>query len=287
MGSGFAPRYLDVDGRRTRYAVTGEGPALVLLHGLGRSLEDWFPVQGALARDHTVYSIDLAGFGESDRLPARTDLPSLADSIAAFLDSVGEPGPIRLAGNYLGGAVALQFTVNHPERVAALILVDSAGFGREVTLGLRVLAIPGLGRLLLRPSRLTAPVRARSVFHDRSLATRERIDLQYRLASRPGAADAFLEISETLGDWRGVRPEWGRELVSRVEALGIPALLLWGKRDRILPARHLEAARAALPHAEVHAFADAGHMPQIEAPDEFVDVVSRFLARMAPDPGRS
>lgn len=252
----------------------------MLLHGLGRSLEDWLPVHGALSEDHRVYSVDLAGFGESDRLPSSTDLPGLATSLAAFLDAAGEYGPVRLAGNSLGGAVALQFAALHPERVGALILVDSAGFGRQVTVGLRILAIPGVGRALLKPSRLTAPLRARAVFHDRSLATPERIATQYRLASRPGAVDVFLETAQSLGDWRGVREEWGRRLARRVSELGVPVLLLWGTRDRILPARQLDAARAAFPHAQAHVFADAGHMPQIEAAPDFVRVVRDFLGSL-------
>lgn len=268
-----------VDGRRTRYAVSGDGTALVLLHGLGRSIEDWFPAQELLRDTSRTYSVDLPGFGESERLGSRTDLPSLAAAVAGFLDAVGECGPVRVAGNSLGGAVALQFAADFPERVSALILVDSAGFGREVTLGLRVLAVPGFGRLLLRPSRLTAPIRARSVFSDHSLATPELIDLQYRLASRPHAADVFLEACRAVGDWRGVRLDWARGLTGRVASLDIPMLVVWGGRDRILPPRHVEAARQAFPRAEVHVFDRAGHLPQLESPAEFAGVVQGFLAR--------
>lgn len=285
MGSGVVVRETRVDGRRIRYAVAGDGPALVLLHGLGRSIEDWFPVQELLRDAYRTYSVDLPGFGESERLGSLTDLPSLASAVDGFLDVLADTEPldvsepVRIAGNSLGGAVALRFAADRPERVGALILVDSAGFGREVTAGLRVLAIPGLGRLLLRPSRMTAPVRARSVFYNRSLATPERIALQYRLASRPHAADVFLETSRALGDWRGVRLDWARELTGRVRSLGIPILLCWGTHDRILPARQLEAARGAFPDAEVHLFERVGHMPQLESPAEFAEVVRDFLAR--------
>jgi pimeloyl-ACP methyl ester carboxylesterase len=275
-----APRFLSVRGRRTRYVISGDGPPVVLLHGIGRSLEDWSEVLHRLAEAHTVYSVDLAGFGESERLGTPTDLPSLARAVADFLDEAGETRRIRLVGNSLGGAVALQTTALFPDRVVALVLVDSVGFGSGVTPALRILGVPGLGRLLLRPTRILAGPRARSVFYDHSLATQERIDLLQRLSRRPGASDVFLETARSLATWRGIRPEWRRELIAKVAALDLPVLLLWGSEDRILPPRQLEHARKAFPDAESHFFPRTGHMPQLERPDEFFEIVDKFLKQV-------
>jgi len=277
-----APRAADVrsifvDGRRVRYAVGGSGPPLLLLHGIARSLEDWNDARVDLETRHTVYAIDLAGFGGSYPLAGTSDLPALGRSVLAFLDAVDVREPVRIVGNSLGGAVALQAVALSPERFAALVLVDSAGFGSEVAAGLRALALPGVGRLLLRPNRSLARRHVQGIFHDPAQVTEERIQLAYELASRVGSAEVLLEVGRSLGNLRGIRPEWRRDLLDQVRKLDIPVLLLWGENDRVLPIAHLEAAHEAFPAASTHVFPATGHMPQMERPAEFSEVVIGFL----------
>lgn len=265
-----------VGGRRVRNRAGGAGPPVVMLHGIGRSLEDWSEQHELLEDRFRVYSVDLAGFGGSDPLTEPYTLPALASFVEDFLDAVEVAGPAHLVGNSLGGAVAMQVAVQAPHRVASLVLVDSAGFGREVSLGLRLLAIRPLGRLLLRPSRSGARQVERSIFHDPAFATDARIEHAYRFAQRPHAARVLLEIARTLGTLRGVRPQWPQRLLEAVAELDIPVLVVWGSSDRILPAAHLNAAAARLPHARTHLFEDTGHMPQIERADAFSRLVTDF-----------
>ena len=272
---------IEVDGRHVRYRTGGAGPPLVLLHGIGRSLEDWSEQHDLLEDRFRVVSVDLPGCGWSDPLPEPTTLPALARFVEEFLDAAGIDGPVHLAGNSLGGAVAMQVAVRAPHRVAGLVLVNSAGFGREVSLGLRLLAIRPLGRLLLRPSRAGARRVERSLFHDPSFATEARVEHGWRLAQRPHAARVLLETAGALGTFRGTRPEWRERLVGAVAALGIPVLAVWGDRDRILPARHLDAVATLLPHARIHLFTGTGHMPQIERAGAFSSLVAAFLAETA------
>ncbi|MGH2721845.1 MAG: alpha/beta fold hydrolase, partial [Actinomycetota bacterium] len=175
------------------------------------------------------------------------------------------------------GAVAMQVAAQAPHRVAGLVLVNSAGFGREVNLGLRLLAVRPLGRLLLRPSRAGARRVERSLFHDPSFATATRVEHAWRLARRPHAARVLLETVRGLGTFGGTRPEWRERLVRAVAELGVPVLAVWGDRDRILPARHLDAVAAGIPHARTHLFAATGHMPQIERAEDFGSLVAGFL----------
>ncbi|MBC7723261.1 MAG: alpha/beta fold hydrolase [Burkholderiaceae bacterium] len=279
-----APQLLRVDGRDIRYDVEGTGEPVLLLHGIGRSLDDWNLVRDTLAERHTVYRVDLPGFGGSERLPARTDLAGLAAAVIAFLDAVEEVRRIRVVGNSLGGAVAMQIAATRPERVAALVLVNSAGFGREVTPVLRLIAVPGVGRRLLMPSRESARRETRGIFHDRAQVTEERVQLAYDLARRPHGTDVMLETVHALGTWRGIRPRWRRELLDIVRAHRIPTLLIWGENDLVLPAAHLAAAKAVFPEARSHLFAATGHMPQLERPDEFLEVVGEFLDTITPTP---
>jgi pimeloyl-ACP methyl ester carboxylesterase len=251
---------------------------VVLLHGLGRSLEDWTEQHELLRDRHRVYSVDLPGYGESEPLTEPYTVAALARFVANFLDAVEIAEPAHLVGNSLGGAVAMQLAVHAPDRVASLVLVNSAGFGREVTIALRLLAIRPLGRLLLRPSRHSARRVERSLFHDPVFVTEARVEHTFALAQRPHAARVLLETAQSLGTFRGARPQWRQALLHAVASLDIPTLVVWGDRDLILPAAHLDAARARLPHAHTHLFSDTGHMPQIERAEAFSQLVVHFWA---------
>ena len=268
-----------VAGRRVRYRIEGVGPPVVLLHGIGRTLDDFVEQRDLLARDHRVISVDLPGHGGSAPLDGPHTLPAFASAVAEFLDAAGVDGPAHLVGNSLGGAVAMRLAVDDPSRVASLVLVNSAGFGREVTVALRLLALRPLGRLLLRPSRAVARRTEETIFHDRSFVTDERVAHALAVARQPHAAPVMLELVRSLGTVRGVRPQWREELLGAVSALDIPTLIVWGDRDLILPATHLETARARLPKARTHLFTDTGHMPQIERAEEFHRLVTEFWSR--------
>ncbi|WFE35768.1 alpha/beta fold hydrolase [Micromonospora sp. WMMD975] len=253
-----------VGGRRMRCRITGDGPPVVLLHGIGRTLDDFTALHAALAQDHRVLAVDLPGHGGSAPLDGPHTLPALAGAVAGFLDAAGVTGPAHLVGNSLGGAVAMRVAADAPHRVADLALLDSAGFGREVTVALRLLAVRPLARLLLRPHPAIARRTERAIFFDPAYVTDERVATALAVARQPHAARVIRELVRHLGTWRGVRPRWRAELLDAVAALDLPTLLVWGDRDLILPAAHLAYARTRLPGARAHLFRDTGHMPQIE-----------------------
>jgi len=272
---------LTVRGARIRVRQSGDPahPPVLLLHGIGRSLEDWDPQHDRLADGYRVTSVDLPGFGLSEPMPGRVTLAGLAEGVAATVDALGEDRPVHVMGNSLGGAVAMRLLVDRPERIATLTLVNSAGFGREVTLALRILAVPGLGKPLLRRIDARSAYRIeRSLFHDRAHVTKERVEFALRVAARPHNARVYLETARELGTLRGVRAPWRQTLLGQVAAHPRPALVVWGERDLILPATHLAAARRTFPHAATHLFPDTGHMPQIERADEFAGLARQFLA---------
>ncbi|KAB1904360.1 alpha/beta fold hydrolase [Micromonospora sp. AMSO1212t] len=265
-----------VDGRRTRCRISGDGPPVVLLHGIGRTLDDFTALHAALARDHLVLAVDLPGHGGSAPLDGPHTLPALAAAVARFLDAAGVTGPAHLVGNSLGGAVAMRLAADVPQRVASLALLNSAGFGREVTVALRLLAVRPLARLLLRPDPRIIRRTERAIFFDPAYVTDERIARALAVAGQPHAARVMLELVRDLGTWRGVRPQWRADLLDAVAALDLPTLLVWGERDLVLPAAHLAYARTRLPDARSHLFRDTGHMPQIERTAE-VEALLREL----------
>ncbi|WP_435820306.1 alpha/beta fold hydrolase, partial [Micromonospora chalcea] len=261
---------------RVRCRISGDGPPVVLLHGIGRTLDDFTALHAALARDHLVLVVDLPGHGGSAPLDGPHTLPALAGAVARFLDVAGVTGPAHLVGNSLGGAVAMRLAVDAPQRAASLALLNSAGFGREVTVALRLLAIRPLAPLLLRPHPGIARRSERAIFFDPAYVTEERIATALAVAGQPHAARVMLELVRDLGTWRGVKLRWRAELLDAVAALDLPTLLVWGDRDLILPATHLAYARSRLPHARRHLFRDTGHMPQIERTAE-VEALLREL----------
>ncbi|SCG48579.1 Pimeloyl-ACP methyl ester carboxylesterase [Micromonospora echinaurantiaca] len=294
MSAPAGPRHVTVDGRRVRHRVDGDGPPVVLLHGIGRSLRDFTEQHELLADRYRVHSLDLPGYGGSLPMAEPYTLPALARFVGRYLDAVGVEAPAHLVGNSLGGAIAMRLAVAEPARVASLALVNSAGFGREVTMMLRLLALRPLGRLLLRPSRAAARRTERALFHDAAFATAERVAYALEVARQPYAARVLLETAHNLGTFRGVSPQWREELLTELARLDVPTLVVWGDRDLILPAAHLAAARTRLPHARTHLFTNCGHMPQIECAEEFSRLLVDFWTAApaaepapSPPPGRS
>jgi pimeloyl-ACP methyl ester carboxylesterase len=139
----FEERHIDVEGHSVRYLTAGEGPPLVLLHGVGTSSGEWSWVLPDLARNNLVYAIDLPGYDGSyeppDYSPAYT-----ASFVSSFLDAVGVERAV-IVGNSFGGLVALHLALSHPARVSALVLSDSAGLGQAVNPALVALNSPAGG----------------------------------------------------------------------------------------------------------------------------------------------
>ncbi|GGO00095.1 alpha/beta fold hydrolase [Nocardia rhizosphaerihabitans] len=279
-----SPVILTVKGRRVRARIEGDRqkPPVLLLHGIGRSLEDWAEQFVRLSGSYRLIALDLPGSGFSERLPEATSLPVLASAVLETLDAVSETRAVHVVGNSLGGAVAMQIAAARPDRVASLVLVDSAGFGSEVILPLRLMTLPGLGGLLTKhPTAASARMLERMSLADPSLITAARVEHALAIARQPDTAAVMVETARSLATIRGVKEKWRSELLNNVAALRLPTLVVWGDHDRVLPSSHLRTARKAFPHAEVRLFPDVNHMPQIEIPDQFAERVSHFLDGVA------
>jgi pimeloyl-ACP methyl ester carboxylesterase len=277
------PTFVTVGSRRTRVRVEGDpaSPPVLLLHGIGRSLEDWGPQYPRLRGAHRVIALDIPGSGFSARMTERTTLEVLGRGVIETLDALGEQRPVHAIGNSLGGAVALQLVGSAPERVGSLVLVNSAGFGAEVALLLRLLAAPVLGDLAVRrTTRGSALMAERLSFADPALATAARVDHALAIADQPDTGAVLLETVRALATIRRIKDGWRDRLTGSAAKHARPTLVIWGDQDRVLPAHHLDAARRLFPYAETELYPGIGHMPQIECPDEFAARVLAFLANV-------
>jgi glycerol-3-phosphate dehydrogenase len=274
----------------------GEGPALVLVHGLGGSHVNWLAVGPRLARRARVVAPDLAGFGRTPPAGRMPRVPANRECLDRFLDAV-IGGPAILVGNSMGGLIAMMQAALHPRKVAGLVLVAPAQprppgtrIDRAVGLAFTLYSLPWVGEWYMRrrvarlgpeelvremlqlvcvdPARVPEAVRAAHV----ALAAE-------RVATMPWANAAFLEAARsTLGELR--RRRQYEEMVDKIAA---PTLLIQGARDRLVPPAASRGLARRRPDWSFEVFEDVGHVPQLEAPDRFVDTVERWLE----GPGRA
>ena len=271
--AGLESRYCTADGLRLRYVRAGRGETVVLLHGIGSSAYSWSEVLPELARRFDVVALDMPGFGLSDQ-PAQLDFARLVRGVVGALDQLGIERA-HLVGNSLGGAVAVAVAARHPERVARLVLIDSAGFNVEADERPPLLKLIGaVPAPILEPLPVRRPMlRAalRRVFHDRARVTEERVEEYMAPLFRPGSLRALKSLltsrAEEAADFAG--------LAARVRA---PTLILWGYEDRWIPVEDAELFRAAIPRSSAIILRRCGHVPQEERPVETQALVASFLA---------
>ena len=180
----------------------------------------------------------------------------------------------------------MTLAANHPDRVASLLLVNSAGFGREANVSLlpmvygALASVPVVGTRFRGLARSTGIQSMRDVFFDPSHLTDEMIRHAGKLNRQPDFRVTFLATAATLGRARCSAPTPGgaAQLLARLAEADVPTMVVWGDADNVLPAKHFHAAVAALPNAGSHLFTDTGHMPQLERADEFAELAATFVA---------
>jgi pimeloyl-ACP methyl ester carboxylesterase len=269
---------IEVERLPTRYLTAGEGPPLLLLHGVGDNALDWQWVMPTLARTYRVYAPDLPGSGGSAKPLADYSPAFFTRFVAAFLDALGVERA-AVVGNSLGGLVGLRLALSEPERVTALGLVSSASLGREVTYALRSLALPGYGKLAVawgkrRPGAAQRALgRSALLFARPWRVPRKWLKEQYRLARLPGFLEAQLATVRAQVGLKGQR----EVLVDRLPQLQRPTLIVWGTRDRVLPYSQGQEAVAHLPEGALQLIPECGHSPQVEQPERFASGLGEFL----------
>jgi pimeloyl-ACP methyl ester carboxylesterase len=273
---GFEPRVANVDGVRTRYFVGGEGPPLVVVHGLGGAAVNFTLLAPLLARRHRVLIPDLPGHGKTEPLERADDLTAYADHVAAVAELEGM-FPAPLVGYSMGGVIALRLAVSRPKSVTGLALVAAAGI---VSVSRRAeiwLAVTGA----IRPAQVMTRFRG-------TFARRPR--LRWLPFGLWGAVDPpALAPEGVLGFLEGPSQHTDVSTAARallrddprpdLDHVRCPVLLLWGSRDRLVPlvdgfeyARRLRAPIRTLPAA--------GHLLVGEQPQACAEILEGFLDRV-------
>ena len=256
----IAPQLIRIAARSVRVWSGGSGPPLLLLHGgIGDAEQHWAPVWNELAEHFSVAAPDFPGFGGSAPLPnARFgDWVEWAAQLAELLNL----GQVNLVGNSFGAGLARMLAAKYPERVTRLVLVDG---GQMATLPaiLRPLLLLPIAAPLLEwvRSQAFSPQGLRRMVYRESILTPEFV------ANAVAGSHAYVSIMRAalLGD------------LPPAQALSAPTLVVWGANDGLAPVERGRVIASAIPGAHLRVIEQAAHMPQIEQPKEFFEIVKQF-----------
>jgi len=264
--------FADIDGVRVHYQEKGTGTPLILIHGLSSSTYSWKDVFEPLAKNYRVIAVDLKGFGFSGKPDGDYTRRAQAILVAHLLDYL-KIDQAWLAGNSMGGEVALNFAFQNPQRVAGLILIDSAGVSvpnaNSVTPGYA--RVPFVGPVLIALALTSDSLVRRGLersFYDGAKVTDERVAAYYRpLKTRGGQ----------LGSLRA-RTQWGLfPIEPDLNKINSPTLIIWGAEDALIP---LEAGRkmnSLIKGSKLVTIEKCGHVPQEELPERVLDEMTKFI----------
>jgi len=275
---------VEIHGKPVSYYRGGEGPPILLIHGITSSARTWREVMPALARSHEVIAPDLLGHGHSAKPRGDYSLGGYASGLRDLLAILGF-GRVTVVGHSLGGGVAMQFAYQFPDRLGRLVLVDSGGLGNEVALFLRAATLPGAEYVI--PVLFSPPAR----FTGRAVGS-----VLGKLGVKPSAnMRGLAEGMESLGDAdkrrafvhtaRSVIDPKGQRVDARDRlylSRDVPTMLIWGEKDRLIPVKHGREAHALMPHSRFELLPGAGHFSHNDDCERFVSLLSDFIAETEP-----
>jgi pimeloyl-ACP methyl ester carboxylesterase len=271
-------------GHRVNFGIAGQGPAVVLIHGVAGRATQWDEIVRLLAEHNTVIAPDLLGHGDSAKPRGDYSLGAHASGIRDLLIALNVERA-TVVGHSLGGGIAMQFAYQFPERCERLVLVSSGGLGDEVHPLLRAATLPGsefVLPLLAHPRVIdVASVIPRTLG---KLGLRTRVDLEemargYQSLSNAAARSAFIHTLRAVIDPAGQRINASDRLYL---ASKMPSLVVWGRRDRIIPVEHARPAHKAMPGSRFELFEEAGHFPHLDDPLRFARTLQAFFDESEP-----
>ena len=267
--------FVKIDGIEYHYTeYSGPGLPVFLLHGFASSTYTWEKVAPLLqAKGYHVWALDMKGFGWSDKPKESIYSPQkLLEEVNGWMEIMGLEKVI-FVGNSLGGAIAWNMALDHPDKVSKLVLIDAGGYPHKMPWPIRLAGIPGsaavaelfFGRWMIRDT-------LEQVYYTPSLVTDIQIDAYYDRMRTKNALYAMTALAESLGKLST------EEYSSRIPGIQAETLVIWGLEDPWIPVEDGEKFKDALPHATLKIIPGCGHIPQEEKPEETARLILDFLA---------
>lgn len=270
-------QYIEVDGYSIRFFEKGKGPPVLLIHGLGASIEWWQFNLDILSQKYRVIAFDFLGFGLSSKPEIEFNLDVATKFLFSFLDAFNLPRA-SLIGNSMGGLVALSSALSAPERVENLVLVNNAGFGSELSIFLRLGAVFPIGELALAiKNRITVKMILSQMFYDPKKLPEQMVNCVLEIFNRPQSGETLLKVLRYGVTLKGLKKKIWFPLIEKASFLPHRTLILWGANDRIIPVSQAYVGDRLLKNSQLHIFEKCGHVPQVECPEEFNRAVLDFL----------
>ncbi len=273
---------VDLPGRKVSTLTMGQGPDVLLLHGLGGAKSSFFDTAASLsAAGMRVHALDLPGFGSSSK-PATAPYSAryFAETVVAVMDALGVERA-HLVGNSMGGRVAIEVGLRHPDRVGALaLLCPAVAFVKRGYHPIVRLLRPEFGLLPHRLRRATVASQFWGLFADPDQVDPSVADIAVdefqRIYGSAGARFAFLSCARNIY----LEAPFGKQgFYPRLADLEAPALFVWGDEDRLIPSGFQRHVAQWLPTAEQIVLTNCGHVPQVEHPAKTNGLLRRFFAR--------
>ena len=257
--------------------ISGRGPPILLIHGFGASTFTWSKIVVPLAANHTVIAVDLKGFGQSPKpRDGRYSLRDQVEAVMQVIEALDLTG-LTVIGHSMGGGVALLVAMRleqeAPARLSRIILIDSIAWPQRLPFFMRVLRTPVLGELAVRliPPRLGTLYILGIAYFDWRKIERSFIEAY---AAPLRCADGRAALIATA---RAMIPPDIDQLITQYRDIRTPVLVLWGRRDRIVPAWVSSRLKDAIPSASVQVLDRCGHVPQEELPEMALPIITKFL----------
>ena len=282
--SGFDLQQTSIHGHRVAYRHCGEGPAIVLVHGITARSWTWRSVAPRLAENHTVLAPDMLGHGESAKPRGDYSLGAYASGVRDLMTMLGIESA-TFVGHSLGGGVAMQLAYQFPERCERLVLVSSGGLGRDLSPLLRAATLPGSEIVLpLLASTGLLEVGRRVGAALSAIGLRPATDVEEIARGHASLHDgearaAFLHTLRSIVDPGGQRVD-ARDRLYLAEQ--VPTMLIWGDKDSVIPVKHGREAKDLVPGSRLEVFEDIGHHPHLDDPDRFVRLLGDFVESTDP-----
>lgn len=283
-GTSVELQRVTIHGHERAFVKLGEGPVLLLLHGLGCDHTTWLPVIEDLARHYTVIAPDLLGHGVSAKPRADYSVGGYANGMRDLL-TVLNIDKVTVVGHSFGGGIAMQFAYQFPERTERMILVAPGGLGPEVTPFIRAITLPGfhqvMGLATIPGLRHLGKAGLRALSRSGISAARDLGEVAeiYESFKDPHARAAITHVVRAVVDMKG-------QIVTMVDRAYLtqemPMLVVWGTDDVVIPAKHAENVARIAPGAVVEVLPNSGHFPHKDHPDRFVKIVREFVGATQP-----
>ena len=275
-----------VDGVNIRYAEAGEGPVVLLVHGLATSMITWCRNMNALAdAGYRAVAMDLPGYGGSGLADDRGYSPESASNfLVDFADVLGIDR-FSVVGNSAGGLIAGVTALEYPERVENVALVGSAGLGKRLSWPLRLISIPVVGELVYKPQMISKEALIKRIFYRPPEFLEEIIPEMVRVRCLPHGPYVMLRSVRSGVNLLGLRPE--HHILDRLGGLQAQLLAVWGEDDLVIPPIRKEDVLRTAPDSTVRVIRECGHWPHMEKPDEFNEILTEFLSQPTPSESES